>query len=273
MKRTVVITGATAGLGLATAQVLAANGWHVIVAARSLERGEAACRRIGGSCETRLLDVASLPSVRAFAAITAPPDALVCNAGIQETGAATLVAGIDATFATNHLGHFLLAQLVPAPTTIFVSSNTHDPRNLTGMPRPDVADLQALVTGTLPPRTRYTTSKLCNVLCAYELARRHPERRVLAFDPGAMPGTDLARDYRGIARFAWRYLLPVATLIVRNVNRVTTSARRLADLVERDVPTASYISRGRITPSSAQSYDTAVAGALWQLSDELCARS
>src|SRR5439155_7336392 len=99
-------------------------------------------------------------------------------------------------------------------------------------------------------RRRYTTSKLCNVLCAYELDRRlraaNADIRVNAFDPGLMPGTALAREYGVLARWAWRRLLPLLTLFVPNVNRVQTSARRLAQLVDDgDGTSGKYLSRGR----------------------------
>src|SRR5947208_63293 len=71
-------------------------------------------------------------------------------------------------------------------------------------------------------------------------------------------------------RCAWRHLLPLFTLFVPNVNRVQTSARRLAELVDRsEGASGEYFSRGRIARSSAQSYDERLAAALWDLSCEL----
>jgi NAD(P)-dependent dehydrogenase (short-subunit alcohol dehydrogenase family) len=209
------------------------------------------------------------------------------------TGTRRTPAGLEETFATNHLGHFLLARrllaaIEPRGHIVFVSSGTHDPKQRTGMPPPDVSDLDAVARGTAfaseapsaAGKRRYTTSKLCNVLCAYELARRlgaargASAPRVSAFDPGLMPGTGLAREYGPVARWAWRAILPVLTL-APNVNSVGTSARRLADLATGalDVPTAAYVSEGRAQRSSAASYDEGLATALWDLSSSLCGLS
>jgi hypothetical protein len=153
------------------------------------------------------------------------------------------------------------------------------------MPAPNASDLTGLADGTAfaaePParagRRRYTTSKLCNVLCAYELQRRLAQTtsssavRVFAFDPGLMPGTGLARDYGPAARWAFGALLPVLTL-APNVNSVRTSAGRLADLASGalEAGPGSYVSCGRPIRSSAASYDQELAGRLWMLSSKWC---
>jgi NAD(P)-dependent dehydrogenase (short-subunit alcohol dehydrogenase family) len=279
MNGTAVVTGASAGLGLACAARLGARGWHVVLACRDRARGEEARAKIPGSSEVLALDVSCLGSVRAFAeelrAGERPPlRALICNAGLQTLHERRTPDGLDETFATNHLGHYLLARLVrpnlaPGASVVFVSSGTHDPAKWTGMPAP--GDVRALARGeAMDGRTRYTTSKLCNVLCAYELDRRaRGAVRVNAFDPGLMPGTDLARDYGPVARFFWRRILPILTAVVPNVNRVETSAARLVALVERDQGSGKYFSRGKEARSSAASYDEALARDLWQLSAEL----
>jgi light-dependent protochlorophyllide reductase len=300
--RSVIITGASSGLGLACAVLLAARRWHVVLACRDRERGEAARRFVDrqtaspGGVEVAELDVSRLTSVRAFVeqlgrARRPRLCALVCNAGVQASGKATWTPeGIETTFATNHLGHFLLSRLLldelAGGQIVLVSSNTHDPKRWTGMPAPRLDDVRAVALGRVQlendkrsGRTRYTTSKLCNVLCAYELDRRLRARdgeatrlAVNAFDPGLMPGTGLAREYGALARAAWRYLLPFFTLFAPNVNRVQTSARRLVDLIEiasREHVTGKYFSRGRFTRSSAESYDPELARALWDVSSEM----
>jgi NAD(P)-dependent dehydrogenase (short-subunit alcohol dehydrogenase family) len=154
------------------------------------------------------------------------------------------------------------------------------------MPAPRLGDMRAMARGegaagdsrAASGRRRYTTSKLCNVLCAYEMSRRiaaragAPRATVNAFDPGLMPGTSLARDYRPIERFAWSYLLPVLTLFMKNVNTVWTSGRRLAELAldpAYEGVTGRYFSRGREAPSSTESHDLEKARELWELSSEL----
>src|SRR5205807_7305075 len=84
-------------------------------------------------------------------------------------------------------------------------------------------------------RRAYTTSKLCNVMFAYELSRRlraHGRGTITvnAFDPGLMPGTGLARDYGPAQRFIWNYALP-ALRFIPGVNSANRSGRDLARLV------------------------------------------
>jgi NAD(P)-dependent dehydrogenase (short-subunit alcohol dehydrogenase family) len=129
-------------------------------------------------------------------------------------------------------------------------------------------------------RTRYTMSKLSNVLTAYELDRRlaagevgSPGIAVNAFDPGLMPGTGLARDYSGLQAFAWRYLLPALTLVPGiNVHTPRRSARALARLAgdpELEGVSGQYFSGFRRTRSSTDSFDRVIAAELWSASTEL----
>src|ERR1700676_4048572 len=134
-ERTALITGATSGLGLRAAAELARDPtWHVIVTGRDPERTQASASRIGA--EAQSLELGSLQDVRHFAERLRdrdhpPLQALVCNAGVQFVGAQSPSKdGYDATFAVNHLGHFLLVCLLlerlAAPArVVIVSSGTH----------------------------------------------------------------------------------------------------------------------------------------------------
>jgi NAD(P)-dependent dehydrogenase (short-subunit alcohol dehydrogenase family) len=290
--KTAVVTGGNAGLGLACVEeILRDPDWRVVVACRDPERARAAMAHLEvARIDWRALDLASLASVRRCAgAFDGPIDALVLNAGVQIVTGHTLTEdGYETTFAVNHLGHFLLANLwldrmAPDGRIVFVSSDTHDPKNWTGMPAPRFADPLVLARGDdagesagRAGRRRYTTSKLCNVYCAYELDRRLRRAGrgvgVYAFDPGFMPGTGLARDYGPIARFFAAVVLPLVPLFVPNAHWVRTSARRLARLaIDPTYAGASgrYFTRGRATRSSAESYDEDKARALWEASAKL----
>jgi NAD(P)-dependent dehydrogenase (short-subunit alcohol dehydrogenase family) len=291
-ERRVIITGSNAGLGFACATELARTGWQVVLACRDLDRARSAGERIASrtgskTIQAELLDLASLRSVRDFAArMQDPIDALVCNAGLQLNGVPTFTEdGFETTFAVNHLGHFLLANLL-APRMrrpariVFVSSNTHDPKKPTGMPAPRFTDPQAVARGEMASddsvstagKRRYSTSKLCNVYCAFEMSRRFPEIAVNAFDPGMMPGTAIARDYSVVEKIAWNYVMPVLTLFAPNTNTVGTSGRRLARLVEDPELgslTGKYVSRGRVTESSVDSHNLENARRLWEASLEM----
>lgn len=285
---TVLITGGTSGLGWWAAKALADAGRDVVITGRRPETVREAAGRLGARATGLPLDLGSLAEVRRFAGELPPVRAVICNAGVQlPTGSARTADGIEMTFGVNHLAHFLLVrELLPRIArpgrVVFVSSSTHDPRKPTGMPAAAFASARELAD---PPengdgpgtagRRRYTTSKLCNVLTAYELARRTPPDEVTAnaFDPGLMPGTGLARDYHPVARFAWRYVLPALTVIPgANIRTPAWSGAALARLVldpELDGVTGKYFSGRREVRSSEQSYDREAAAELWAGSEEL----
>lgn len=122
-KGNVIITGASSGLGLATAKALAETGkWHVIMGCRDFLKAERAAKSVGMSKENYTvmhLDLASLDSVRQFVdnfeRSGMPLDVLVCNAAVYLPTAKepTFTAeGFELSVGTNHLGHFLLSRLL-----------------------------------------------------------------------------------------------------------------------------------------------------------------
>jgi len=301
--RSVIITGSTSGLGRKTAGILCRDPrWQVVLACRDLALGKAVAEELGQRAAHPLLvvplELGSLASIRAFPAAldagqAAPIGALVCNAGLQITdGLQRTEDGFERTFGVNHLGHFaltrlLLGRLADNARVVVVSSGTHDPAQKTGMPAPEYSDPVQLAQGqskgrddTKEGQVRYTTSKLCNVYFARELARvlaasgdpRLRSVRVAAFDPGLMPGTGLAREYPAILRFAWSYVMPVLTLVLPNVNSVGTSAKRLAALVSEQSPaweSGAYLSQGKVIEPSKEAHDGQRAKQLWAASEEL----
>lgn len=221
-KSTVLITGANRGIGRhCAAKLLREGNVHVVLAGRDLLATERAAKELvanhGGKATALELDLGSLASIRGFAAqwpqsVPAQPlRGLICNAGVQNYGPLRrTVDGFEETFGVNHLGHFLLANLMlpymaePARIAV-VSSGTHNryrpegrftpprwqpPREL-ALPQQD-SDLPSGI-------RRYTTSKLANLLFARELARRLQLAgraiTVNAFDPGYVPGTGLTRAW------------------------------------------------------------------------------
>lgn len=294
---TAVVTGASAGLGLACALAMIDREWHVVLAVRDVEKGRAAARGLdaSGRCTVMGVDLASLASVRRFVAAyreqhTLPPTrALICNAGVQvPSGTRLSVDGLELTFATNHLGHFALVQglldeLAAPARILLVSSDTHDPAKRTGMPEPRYRSAQSLAhpdpSAELPGRARYTTSKLCNVLFAYELDRRlgHGQGGVSvnAFNPGLMPGSGLAREYGPLQRFGWRFVMPVMR-VLPNVRSTRQSGGHLAALAADatyDGVTGSYFDGLKPVRSSVDSYDLAKADDLWDTSERLIAEA
>jgi NAD(P)-dependent dehydrogenase (short-subunit alcohol dehydrogenase family) len=298
---TALITGGGSGLGFEAARHIATTrpGWRIVLGVRDMEAGAAAAERINPSsgrpvAQPLELDLASLASVRSFSAAVASLDGpplrvVIANAGIQVIGREGRTKdGFDETFGVNHLGHFLLINLLvehlgsPA-RVIFVSSDTHDPAQRTGMPAPRWQDPEALARadeGGVDPtagRRRYTTSKLANVMTAYELDRRlraagRTDVGAFAFNPGLMPGTGLARDYGRVARFAWRYVMPALTLIRPNVHTPRRAGGDLAWLAtdpSLDGVGGRYYDGRKDRRSSEESYDREKAAALWEASARL----
>ena len=307
MKRPIVlVTGGNSGIGFECARELAREGWHPIIASRNRDASAQAVRRIvresgEGSASELGLDLGSLASVRELAqeieARDVPLKALVCNAGLQVHRGPQLSAdGYELTFAVNHLGHFLLVNLLlarllrNAPSRIVVvASGVHDPKLRTGMPKPAVADVATLAAtggpraGEFDGRLAYVNSKLCNLWFTYELVRRieaahladdgHP-LSVNAFEPGLVPGSGLAREYPAALRFVWDRILPglarLLTPVVAGINPADKAGAALARVtldpaLER--VSGKYFpshSRWRAAPSSDASYDLDPARALWQ---------
>jgi NAD(P)-dependent dehydrogenase (short-subunit alcohol dehydrogenase family) len=167
--RSVIVTGANSGIGRAAASQLAGAGARVILAVRSTEKGETAAASMPGETEVRQLDLASLDSVREFAATwKGEIDLLINNAGVMVPPLSRTAEGFELQFGTNHLGHFALTNLLLEHVTgrvVTVSSTGHR------MGRIDFDDLNW---ERKPYRAwrAYGQSKLANLLFTVELQRR-----------------------------------------------------------------------------------------------------
>jgi len=215
--RVAVITGATSGLGLETARVLAQHGATVVLAARDPAKTAAAADRIRaakrgsvqtGSVETAELDLASLESVRKAAADLAARfarlDLLINNAGVMMPPYSLTKDGFELQFGTNHLGHFTLTGLLlssllaqPGSRIVTVSSNGHRAGRL------NFDDLQSA--RHYQKMAAYGRSKLANLMFTYELQRRLSAAGARTIALAAHPGTartDLSRHLSGVAQAA-----------------------------------------------------------------------
>ncbi|GGU71881.1 oxidoreductase [Lentzea flava] len=191
--RTVLVTGANSGLGLRTAQVLAAKGAHVIMGCRSVQRGEAARRTVQGSAEVLELDLADLGSVRSAAEQVATLDVLINNAGIMAVPYGKTVDGFERQFGTNHLGHAALTWLLlpalrqrPGARVVTVSSLMHQYGRM-NFDDPNWERRSYSSSGA------YSQSKLANILFARELERRASDVTSIAAHPG-MTATELTNN-------------------------------------------------------------------------------
>ena len=241
----IVMTGATTGLGrVAATHLLTRPGSHLTVGARGASSLP--------SARVLPLDLASLASVRLFVAqIEGEVDVLVLNAGGQRPGVDTrTVDGLETTFATNHLAHYLLLRLLmpklaPDARVVITSSGTHDPRegaDKVGVPAPRHADARRLAYPETDPGVlrralpagmqAYSSSKLCDVMTALTLAEQ-PEAAdwtVTAYDPGLTPGTGLVRDQALFVRVLAPLILPLIRPFASGMNSLAAAGRGLAVL-------------------------------------------
>jgi NAD(P)-dependent dehydrogenase (short-subunit alcohol dehydrogenase family) len=224
-ERTVVVTGANTGIGLATASALAGQGWRVFVACRSEGKGAAAVASIKAATGNDavfllMLDLADLASVRTCAAeFLARGEALhvlINNAGVGGRRGLTK-QGFELMFGVNHLGHFLLTQLLLERLTssgparvVTVASDAHY-----SAPGIDWDALRRPARG-ITGLGEYAVSKLCNVLFSQELARRTEGTGVHAY--ALHPGVVASDIWR---RVPW----PVRPLVTRRMLTVDQGAQ------------------------------------------------
>ncbi len=270
---TVIVTGANSGLGLVTTRELARVGARVVLAVRDTKRGEAVAREVRGDTEVRRLDLASLESIREFAANwSGPIHALVNNAGIMMVPFGHTADGFERQLGTNHLGHFALTNLLLPHITdrvVTVSSQAH---------RRGTIDLDDLNWKSRPYSASgaYGQSKLANLLFTLELRRRLDEAGSKVRAMAAHPGWS-ATNLQGHTENA------VATLAMRIGNLLIAQDARDGALptlyaLSQDLPSNSYVGpdgfyeyRGhpKLVGRSDAAQDAGTARRLWELSEEL----
>jgi len=165
----IIVTGATNGVGLATARALAGAGAHVILAVRNLELGAQRAAEFGGSTEVVKLDLADQSSVRAFPDLfEGDVDILINNAGLVAQSRSDTVDGFEVTLGTNFLGPFALTNLLfprVRSQIINVGSDAHKSATIAF----DDPHLRSRKWSTFPA---YGRSKLAVMLWGLELDRR-----------------------------------------------------------------------------------------------------
>jgi protochlorophyllide reductase len=286
--RTIVVTGANSGLGLRSAEALAAKGARVLLACRNAAKGAVAleavtARATGPAPELRTLDLQSLTSVRECAAGLAEDlsslDVLMNNAGIMAVPKAITEDGFESQLGTNHLGHFALTGLLlptllsaAEPRVVTVSSNAHR------FGRVQLDDL-------FFERRRYSRwraygqSKLANLLFSGELQRKAVEHRTALTAVAAHPGYAATNLTSGPALGAALLgpILSAADKIVGQPDHMGALpqlyAATMPDVMADDYwgPDAFREQRGHPTRvhRTSQALDTEAAARLWQRSEEL----
>ncbi|MEP7194356.1 MAG: SDR family oxidoreductase [Actinomycetota bacterium] len=271
---TVLVTGATGGIGRATAMGLAAMGANLAITGRDRGRTEGAAREIraagGGQVDLFVADLSSQSEVRRLAdeMLQAYPriDVLVNNVGGYWNTRHVTADGLERTFALNHLAPFLLTNLLldrlkqsPPARVVTVASNAH----ATG--RIDFDDLQG--ERSYSGSQAYNQSKLANILFTYELARRLQASAVTAnaLHPGVVNTSFGAEDPRGIQRL----IIPFARPFMKTPAQGAATSIYLASATVLEQVTGLYFTNSKPKRSSKRSYDEAAAAGLWQVSADL----
>lgn len=274
-----MVTGATSGMGRVIARKLAQMGATVIIVGRSRERGIETLQRIvsatgNASVELMLADLSSQKEIcqlaQQFKSRYQYLHVLVNNAGAWITSRQESIDGIEMTFALNHLGYFLLTNLLldtlkaSAPARIInVSSYGHKRTKM------NFDDLQAKQ-GYNGMQT-YRQSKLANVLFTYELARQLAGTGVTvnAVNPGLVATRFGLNNFGVIPARIVNLLIRVYGLVGTNAEQGAQTSIYLATSPNVEGITGKYFEKQTAVPSSEESYDPATASRLWQVSEAM----
>ena len=287
--RIAVVTGANSGLGLEITRGLAALGARVVMACRDAGRAEAARADVlrtvpEARLDVRLLDLADLGSVQAFAEVQGEPvDLLVNNAGVMALRERRTTAdGFEAQMGVNVLGAFALtARLLPgvedtAGRVVWVTSALHK-----GATLDDLADLQS--ERSYDPVGAYNTTKLADLMLAVEMQRRLAAAGMRAESVAAHPGFAATNLSSGLTEGS-----PLKAAVFAVINRVVAipawkgALPLLSAAADPDVPAGGYVGpsgfrelRGDPGPAEASpaARDAEAAARLWEVCERLTGAS
>jgi NAD(P)-dependent dehydrogenase (short-subunit alcohol dehydrogenase family) len=271
--RSVIVTGANSGIGRAAAAALATAGARVVLAVRALDKGRAAAAEMTGDTDVRRLDLASLDSIREFAAAwQGDIDLLINNAGVMNPPLTRTADGFELQFGTNHLGHFALTNLLLEHVTgrvVTVSSAGH---RLGGVDFEDLNWERKPYNGW----RAYGQSKLANLLFTAELQRRLSANGSAVLATAAHPGYASTN----LQFHSQRRLFDVMGTVGNRLLAQDEEGGSLPTLYAAvaDVPGDSFAGPGgfmelrgapKLVGRSGAAKNTEVAQRLWDVSEEL----
>ncbi len=288
--KTAVVTGANSGIGYQAALELARHGAHVLLGCRNAAKGSAALDRLkrearGASAEVVQLDMASLASIRAFAAAFLARgvvlDLLINNAGVMALPTRELTEdGFERQFGTNHLGHFALTGLLmpallaaPAPRVVTVASLAHRTGKI------EFDNLQSEKSYKGKGWEAYNASKLANILFAKELDRRARAAHNSLLSLAVHPGVSITNIFEngpganGLKAIAVKVLAPVLMQkddagALPTLYAATSSEAKGGEYIGPD-GFGELKGAPVVVQPKPQALDTAVGERLWAVSEEL----
>ena len=252
-RRAYIITGPTSGFGRATAFEVAKHGTVVLVGRdrEKLDALQKAVQREGGDAVPIACDLSDIADVRRAAAeiisLNLRLAGLVNNAGIMQTRPTRSAQGLDLSYATNHLGPFVLTEaLIPhlpdGANVVFIASGVEDPERrparAAGFRGGRYISAVASARGEWKPGgsknpgyDAYATSKQCALATALELAHETPRLHFNAVEPGFSPGTGLGREANALLRFLTKHALSLLAPYIKYWSTPKQAARVIAKVL------------------------------------------
>lgn len=264
--KTVVVTGATTGIGQAAAQELARQGARIVFTARDAAKAGATLARLkgigpGAQHDWVLADLTTIAAMKAAGAALAAKapriDVLANNAGAIFDHREVTADGLEKTFAVNHMAYFVVTEvlrpnLAPRARIVSTASGAHAAGRL------DFADLQS--ERRFSAMTAYGTSKLCNILWTCALSRRLASTGVTAncFHPGGV-NTGFADNTTGLLRT----LMGLAKPFMLTPQKGADTLVWLASAREIEGRTGGYWVKRKLVQPSAAARDPDNVARLW----------
>lgn len=274
-----IITGPTSGLGRETAFAMKCSGTLILVGRNvdKLTKLKAELEQKGGKAITIVCDMSDLASVKyaanAIVELNIPLLGLVNNAGIQNPSKGKTQQGWDMTYVTNHLGPFLLTDiLLPHfanyANVLFIGSATEDPdrgpARRAGFRGGRYIDAQSSLYGTWakegsikPGMDAYATSKQCNIASAIALSREYPHLNINAMEPGIMFNTGLHNNMSPLFVATARYLVPILAHLVKVLSTPQRAAKIISNIMTGQASATGqyYDEGGHVMQGSQQVHD------------------
>jgi WW domain-containing oxidoreductase len=249
------------------------RGAHVIAAARTVEKAQAACDEVGGETTAMACELSEPTSVQACAAqvvaLDRSLDAIICNAGIMALPTLNQKHGYELQFFTNHIGHFILVtslldSLSDRGRVVMVSSDAHRRAPREGIQFDNLSGERQY-----SPLANYGQSKLANVLFANRLAKRleGTGRTANSLHPGVID-TNLWRSMQPIARGAIAIAGP---LVLKSIGEGAATQCYLAVHPSVEGVAGKYFSDSNVGRSSRHGRDEEMAAKLWDVSEQIVA--
>lgn len=282
---TAIVTGATSGIGAEVARVLAKRGAQIVIPARNLKAAEAIKSKIqsetpGARIIILKMDLSSLSSVRSFVvqfmSLELPLNILINNAGVFCKAFRMTEDGFEMSFATNHLGHFVLTDLLKEKMAesakksgvegriVNVASCLHRWVGDAGISYEKLHDKRSFVESI-----NYAQSKLANILHAKELAKRLKEAGAYVTANSVHPGivrTNIIRDRGGLVTDA---ILSVASVFMKTIPQAAATICYVATHPSVKRVSGKYFSDCNEAQCSSSACDTKQARQLWQYSEKV----